>query len=85
MPEAVSAQNITTVPLSEVNPPEQKQPSFFDRTVGKLVGFIAKATGQPDPITGLKNGESTPAQQGMIQEGVAQISIEGQQVPQQEP
>ena len=55
MPEAVSAQNITTVPLSEVNPPGSKQPSFFDRTVGKLVGFIAKATGQPDPITGLKN------------------------------
>ena len=85
MPEAVSAQNITTVPLSEVNPPGSKQPSFFDRTVGKLVGFIAKATGQPDPITGLKNGEAIPAQQGMIQEGVAQISIEGQQVPQQEP
>ena len=55
MPEAVYAQNITTVPLSEVNPPEPKQPSFFDRTLGKLVGFIAKATGQPDPITGLKN------------------------------
>ena len=68
MPEAVSAQNITTVPLSQVNLPEPKQPSFFDRTLGKLVGFIAKATGQPDPITGLKNGESTPAQQGMNQE-----------------
>ena len=85
MPEAVSAQNITTVPLSQVNPPEPKQPSFFDRTVGKLVGFIAKATGQPDPITGLKNGESTPAQQGMNQEWIAQMSIGGQQVPQQEP
>ena len=85
MPEAVSAQNITTVPLSEVNPSEQKQPSFFDRTLGKLVGFIAKATGQPDPITGLKNGESAPAQQGMNQDWIAQMSIEGQQVPQQEP
>lgn len=85
MPEAVSAQNITTVPLSQVNPPEPKQPSFFDRTLGKLVGFIAKATGQPDPITGLKNGESTLAQQGMDQEWVAQMPIEGQQVPQQEP
>lgn len=85
MPEAVSAQNITTVPLSQVNPPEPKQPSFFDRTVGKLVGFIAKATGQPDPITGIKNGESAPAQQGMNQEWVAQMPIEGQQVPQQEP
>lgn len=84
MPEAVSAQNITTVPLSQVNPPEPKQPSFFDRTLGKLVGFIAKATGQPDPITGLKNGESAPAQQGMNQEWVAQMPIEGQQVPQQE-
>lgn len=85
MPEAVSAQNITTVPLSQVNPPEPKQPSFFDRTLGKLVGFIAKATGQPDPITGLKNGESTLAQQGMDQEWVAQMPIEEQQVPQQEP
>ena len=85
MPEAAVAQNITTVPLSEVNPPEQKKPSFFDRTLGKLVGFIAKATGQPDPITGLKNGESAPAQQGMNQEWVVQIPIEGQQVPQQEP
>ena len=84
MPEAVSAQNITTVPLSQVNPPEPKQPSFFDRTLGKLVGFIAKATGQPDPITGLKNGESTLAQQGINQEWVAQMPIEGQQVPQQE-
>ena len=54
MPEAAVAQNITTVPLSEVNPPEQKKPSFFDRTLGKLVGFIAKATGQPDPVTGLR-------------------------------
>jgi hypothetical protein len=68
MPEAAVTQNITTVPLSEVNPPEQKQPSFFDRTLGKLVGLIAKATGQPDPITGLKNGESTPAQQGINQD-----------------
>ena len=85
MPEAVSAQNITTVPLSEVNPPEPKQPSFFDRAVGKLVGFIAKATGQPDPITGLKNRESIPAQQGMNQEWLVQMPIEGQQVPQQEP
>ena len=85
MPEAAVAQNITTVSLSEVNPPEQKKPSFFDRTLGKLVGFIAKATGQPDPITGLKNGESTPVQQGMIQDWIAQMPIEGQQVPQQEP
>lgn len=85
MPEAAVAQNITTVPLSEVNQPEPKQPSFFDRTVGKLVGFIAKATGQPDPITGLKNGESAPAQQEMNQEGMAEIPLEVQQVPQQEP
>ena len=85
MPEAAVAQNITTVPLSEVNPAEQKKPSFFDRTLGKLVGFIAKATGQPDPITGIKNGESAPAQQGMNQEGMAQIPLEVQQVPQQEP
>ena len=85
MPEAAVAQNITTVSLSEVNPPEQKKPSFFDRTLGKLVGFIAKATGQPDPITGLKNGESAPAQQGMNQDWIAQMPIEGQQVPQQEP
>ena len=85
MPEAVSAQNITTVPLSQVNPPEPKQPSFFDRTVGKLVGFIAKATGQPDPVTGLRGGEVASAQPGTIQEGATQVPTEGQQVSQQEP
>ena len=85
MPEAAVAQNITTVPLSQVNPPEPKQPSFFDRTLGKLVGFIAKATGQPDPVTGLRDGEVASAQPGMIQEGATQVPTEGQQGSQQEP
>lgn len=46
-----SIQNGTSVPLWNIATPEEKQ-GFFDRNLNRLVGFIAKATGQPDPKTG---------------------------------
>ncbi|MDO4714137.1 MAG: hypothetical protein Q4B28_05900 [bacterium] len=45
-----NVQNGTSVPLSNIAPAEEKQ-GFFDRNLNRLVGFIAKATGQPDPQT----------------------------------
>lgn len=41
-----SAQSIQ---LSEVNPTPEKKENFLEKGVKRFVGFIAKATGQPDP------------------------------------
>ncbi len=41
-----------TVQLSEVNPTPEKKENFFEKGVKSFVGFIAKATGQPDPEKG---------------------------------
>ncbi len=41
-----------TVQFSEVNPTPEKKENFFEKGVKSFVGFIAKATGQPDPEKG---------------------------------
>lgn len=48
MPE--NQQTPQTVDLSSVNA-QPKTEGFFDRMMKKSASFIAKATGQPDPLS----------------------------------
>lgn len=41
-----------TIQFSELTIPPQKEENFFEKGVKKVIGFIAKATGQPDPESG---------------------------------
>lgn len=61
-PQDQILQNGTTIPLSSVNPPapQEKKESFFDKQLNRVVGFLAKATGQPDPKTGSISSNTTP-------------------------
>ena len=44
-----------TVPMNEINQSPEKKENLFERGVKNLVGFIAKATGQPNPETGVSS------------------------------
>ena len=47
-----------TVPMNEINQSPEKKENLFERGVKKLVGFIAKATGQANPETGVSSVSS---------------------------
>lgn len=48
-----------TVPMNEINQSPEKKENLFERGVKKLVGFIAKATGQANPETGVSSVSSS--------------------------